>query len=440
MCNRVKRGLGCLLVALGGLASWAGLAARDAEPAKTPDKAAAAPSEPIKPKPLSDNVKKGLAYLISQQRDNGGWGQGGGWRIKQGGGRVEGGQVQDPSDVANTCIATLALLRAGHTPKEGEYARNVARAIDFICSHIEESDQDSLYVTKIRGTQIQSKIGPYADTFLATLVLAELKGKCADDKSEKRLVAALNKTIAKIEKNQQKDGSFAGNQGWASVLSQGLASKGINRAYQAGAAVRAETLERDQKQSVAGLDKKDGTFKPAPAGRIGEAGSAPSDAGVAIYSTSGKTAGITETYNSLKAEEKKNREIAESKTATKEEKAQAERKLMLLRDAEEAQDAAVRGLTARVKDQRFVAGFGSNGGEEFLSFLNISETLLAKGGKEWQEWDKAITDNLNRIQDKDGGWSGHHCITGRTFCTAGALLVLMADRAPIPQIAKGDKK
>ena len=64
--------------------------------------------------------------------------------------------------------------------------------------------------------------------------------------------------------------------------------------------------------------------------------------------------------------------------------------------------------------------------------MNISETLLVKGGKDWEKWDKAVTDNLNRIQDKDGGWSGHHCITGRTFCTAGALLTLMADRAPIP--------
>jgi hypothetical protein len=47
-----------------------------------------------------------------------------------------------------------------------------------------------------------------------------------------------------------------------------------------------------------------------------------------------------------------------------------------------------------------------------------------------------MTETLNRIQDKDGGWSGHHCITGRTFCTATALLVLMADRAPVPLAAK----
>ncbi len=40
--------------------------------------------------------------------------------------------------------------------------------------------------------------------------------------------------------------------------------------------------------------------------------------------------------------------------------------------------------------------------------------------------------NLDRVQNEDGSWSGQHCITGRTFCTAAALLTLMADRAPVP--------
>ena len=65
-----------------------------------------------------------------------------------------------------------------------------------------------------------------------------------------------------------------------------------------------------------------------------------------------------------------------------------------------------------------------------------SEEVLVKGGADWEKWDKAITDTINKAQDKDGGWSGHHCITGRTFCTSGALLVLMADRAPVPVAAK----
>ena len=77
-------------------------------------------------------------------------------------------------------------------------------------------------------------------------------------------------------------------------------------------------------------------------------------------------------------------------------------------------------------------GFGSNGGEEFLSYMLVSETLVVKGGDEWKQWDSAMTRNLGNVQNQDGSWTGHHCITGRTFCTAAALLVLMADRAPTP--------
>jgi hypothetical protein len=466
MKRSVKLRFSFVLAALAGLTALAGLGAKDTETKKEPAKADASKSEsaakvtPVKAKPLSENVKKGLAYLVKQQHENGGWGQGGGWRIgNQGGGRVEGAGVKDPPDVANTCIATLALLRAGNTPKEGEYAKNVAKAIEFICANIEKSDKDSLYVTEIRGTQVQSKIGPFVDTFLSTLVLAELKGK-SDENTEKRLVAALNKTVAKIEKHQKEDGTFAGNHGWATSLSQALCSKGLNRAFQNGAMVSDQAIQRDNKNSVAGLDKKSGDFKAAapaapvagtaPAGPAATArsaaptsaagASAPSDAGVAIYSVSGKTAGLQETYNSLKAQEKKNKDVLESKTTTKEQKERAKAQLDQLKDVQEAQVAATRGLVNQVQDARFVAGFGSNGGEEFLSYMNISETLLVKGGADWAKWDKSVTDNLNRIQDKDGGWSGHHCITGRTFCTSSALLVLLADRAPIPVAVKGQEK
>ena len=44
---------------------------------------------------------------------------------------------------------------------------------------------------------------------------------------------------------------------------------------------------------------------------------------------------------------------------------------------------------------------------------------------------RALTEML-RFQNDDGSWTGHHCITGRTFCTSSALLVLMADRTPVP--------
>ena len=101
-----------------------------------------------------------------------------------------------------------------------------------------------------------------------------------------------------------------------------------------------------------------------------------------------------------------------------------------MKKVDEANDKVQNNLAKSVKDDRFVAGFGNNGGEEFLSFMNISETMVLKGGKDWDDWDAKMVKGLEKAQDKDGSWSGHHCITGKTFCTSGALLVMMADRTP----------
>src|SRR5437762_6673219 len=221
---------------------------------------AAEPEKPVanqqgvKPKTIAEQTQKGLAYLVSQQHADGGWGQGGGWRAASQGGRVEGSEVQDPSDVGNTAVAALALIRAGNTPQQGDYAKNVAKAVDFLAAKIDKVDKESPYVTDVLGTQLQSKIGQYVDTFLAALVLSELKGKMADEISEKRLTAALDRTLAKIEKHQKADGTFAGNAGWASVLSQALCSKAINRAVQNGAEVKLEVLDRDSKLAANGVD------------------------------------------------------------------------------------------------------------------------------------------------------------------------------------------
>ena len=91
------------------------------EPEKPKEQAKAA----VKPKSIAEQTKKGLAYLVSQQQENGGWGQGGGWRSANQG-RVEGGEVQDPPDVGNTAIAALALIRAG-TRRRAESMRRMLR-------------------------------------------------------------------------------------------------------------------------------------------------------------------------------------------------------------------------------------------------------------------------------------------------------------------------
>jgi len=443
------------LAVLGLLCHFTGLNATDkkTEPAAKTEPAPMGTA--VKPKPLSDEVKKGLTWLVQQQKDNGGWGQGGGWRTSGQGGRVEGQEVKDPPDVGNTCFAVLALLRAGNTPKEGPYAKNMAKAIEFICAHVEKSDDKTLYVTDVRDTQLQSKIGPYVDTFLVSMVLSELKGKVPDLKLEKRMLASLNRTVEKMAKHQKADGTFEGNTGWASVLSQGLANKGFARASQAGVALPESTIARVQTQVATNFDAKGGGFRASAGMGLGGVGvgglsgklggvpaatGAPSDAGVGIYTASAYLTNSADVANALRRDEKLAKETLAKKDASKEDKQKAHKTLQDVEQNEKLRHEATAAVVKQLEQPMFVQGFGSNGGEEFLSFMNISEALLLKGGKEWQKWDSDITKSITRVQDKDGSWSGQHCITGKTFCTAGALLVLMADRTPIPVAAKEQPK
>src|SRR5437868_6789946 len=67
----------------------------------------------VEPKPLSPIVKKGLDWLVEHQLPGGGWGEGEESPQMRGSGRNE--ALRDTPNVADTCIAALALIRSGST-------------------------------------------------------------------------------------------------------------------------------------------------------------------------------------------------------------------------------------------------------------------------------------------------------------------------------------
>jgi hypothetical protein len=368
----------------------------------------------VEPKTIDATVKKGLAYLAKHQLKGGGWGQGD-ESVHMGNSMAN---MADSANVADTSMALLAFLRSGNTASKGDYQDEVQRGIAYVVGEIEKSDDDSLFVTSVRGTRVQGKIGQYVDTFSAMMMLTEAQGTMRDGVANAKIDAALKKVVRKVEKNQRDNGSWDDN-GWAPVLSQAIAAKGLNRAAQNGVAVSPAVLDRVEKQ--------------ANQGDMAARGSA----GVGLYGSAASSAGARDSYETkkakvetLKAKKKKYRPDPLNQSPdepTDAEIAAAEA------DADRSFKAAVeteRAMISRLDDSGFIAGFGNNGGEEFLSYLLISETLVQKGGDEWQRWDAAISKLVGKVQNEDGSWSGHHCITGRTFCTAAALLVLMGDRTP----------
>jgi len=406
------------------------------EPAKPVEPAK--PDEPKKPadipppKPLGNEVGKGLAWLAKAQNADGGWGQGGGWRLnRQEGqtGRVEGEAIPDPSDIGNTAIALQAFLRAGTKLDTGEHSQVAAKAAAFLLTQLEADKEDSLFVTTVRDTQLQSKIGVYVDTFLAAQILADLKDRFPAAADEKRRAILLDKVVAKIQKHQKDDGAFAGNNGWASTLSQGICSKALNGAFAAGAKVDLAALEKDHKQNADGLDRASGVVK---AGAV-------ADAGIEIYRYSAKLGGMTGFAQNNATRRTDLEKTVAAPTASEPEKEKAKDELKKIDEADADQQVLLRQVAARAGEKGFVGGFGNNGGEEFISYMNIGEALRAGGGDEWKKWDESMTKTIHGAQNEDGSWTGQHCITGRTFCTASALMVLMTDRAPVvPVVAKNE--
>jgi hypothetical protein len=96
-------------------------------------------------------------------------------------------------------------------------------------------------------------------------------------------------------------------------------------------------------------------------------------------------------------------------------------------------------IKTQLSDPRFITGFGSVGGEEFFSYLSISDSLHRAGGSEWEKWNADMKAKVLQMQNEDGTWAGHHCITGRVAVTSAAILILVADREPAVQLTSAVK-
>jgi hypothetical protein len=120
----------------------------------------------VMPKEVKQPETQGIQWLIKNQLPSGGWGQGE-ESIEMG----RGLELKSAASVADSSIAVLALLRSGSSPKAGPHSAVAAKGVDFILSEIEAADTDSMSVTRVHGTRVQTKLGPYVDTFMASALL-----------------------------------------------------------------------------------------------------------------------------------------------------------------------------------------------------------------------------------------------------------------------------
>jgi hypothetical protein len=278
-------------------------------------------------------------------------------------------------DIGCTAMVGLSMMAQGNTPIEGHRSQQIRKIVNYLLSRVENMPNDD--ITSEMGTQLQNKIGRHAHSFFAALFLAEVLGEGYDPEPVR---AALRKVVAAIVGSQTQDGHW-GNQSWAPTLGTVMGWVALRASHYAGIKVGNSpetTANHLMQQMGTTLAQESGSW---------------------MHTLYKNATGIRVLY-------------------------------AMGKDGEPVAKKAFQDVLGLVK--RDNTAFSQAGGEEFLAFHLITETMLQKGGDDWKTWFTTVRDKLVSVQNADGSWTGHHCITSRTFCTAAAILVLTSPNRYLP--------
>lgn len=359
------------------------------------------------PESVDLSIKKGLDWIDKAQSNDGGWGAG--THSRQ--------DIMDPhavsSDPATTALVAMSLLRTDNSLDKGTYSKNLKRSLEFLLKTTEECPDSQPYLTTLTNTQPQIKLGRNIDVILTAQFFTNmLRYNLNDAGMKKRIEKALDKCVARIEKGQDEDGSWRDG-GWAPVLQSALANNALESADEVGRAVDKKVMDRSRSYQNSNFDVNTNSVVTGKA------------AGVMLY-------GLSSTTRASAKESRRAQDIltkAKNEGKIKDDKVTEENLREAGVDVPEAKQLVTAYSVNKASVQQaqrddVITGFGNNGGEEFMSFLMTGESLVMQGGDDWKKWYDVTTGKLVNIQNGDGSWNGHHCITSPVFCTATCLLIL----------------
>ena len=365
------------------------------------------------------SLDRGLVWMASAQNKDGGWGAG--THARQ--------DVVDPhavsSDPATTSMVGMALLRTG----SGKHKSQLDQAIEYLLTTVEHSSPQALNITEQTGTQIQIKLGQNIDVILTSQFLSNLLDQMDDSPLKERVRKANEVCVKKIQKAQSSDGSIAGS-GWAGVLQSSFAANALESAQEQSidvddkALARAKTFQKNNYNAETGDVKTD------------------MGAGIVLYSVSGSSRASAKEARKVREEvdrAKKDGRLQQNAPASVENLEKIGFKPSESRTYATAYEVYE---SAKIQAQRdeVMNGFGNNGGEEFLSYLQTGEGMVISKDTQWTNWYDNISGRLLKIQNNDGSWNGHHCITSPVFCTATCLLILSVNNDVERLIKHGGEK
>ena len=292
---------------------------------------------------------------------------------KDGGYGVE---IGAKSDIACSAMVGLALMSQGYFPSQLKDEGKIQQKIlDYILKRVATMPQND--ITPETGTQIQRKIGRHAHTFFACLYLSQIYGQTEPHQAT-ITGKALAKLVKVIERAQLNDGSWNSGRSWAPVLGTVMGWESLHGAKSAAIYAK-DRVKKTEKYLIS---------KMKLSGRGGW-----------MHQLYKNVAGIRVSY-------------AMGNENHPKVKASWESVLQLI--------------------NRDNTAFIQAGGEEYLAFHLITECMIQRGGASWKRWYPTVRDKMIDVQNFDGSWQGRHCITSRVFCTACAVLVLVAPNRYLP--------
>lgn len=280
---------------------------------------------------------------------------------------------RDP-ELGCTAMVGMALLAEGNTTHGGPHSRELRRVLHAVLNMVEfrplpnESYENPL---------VRRKIGDHADLFIATLFLTQIYGEAPADQAD--IERMLRKLVNMISAAQGEDGTW-GDDSWAPVLGTVLGWECLRGASSCGLRVHISA-----KRAGEALFKK-----------LRDSGEDPRGMMHAFY----KSASSIRVLHS-----------------------------MGYRDDPVFKKCVERILRVAHSESPL---YTVAGGEEYLAFFFVTECMLQEPDEAWQAWYPEVSKRIVKVQNDDGSWSGHHCITGRTFCTAAALMTIQARNLCLP--------
>jgi len=266
------------------------------------------------------------------------------------------GSMRSSYTCAATALAGLAWLAAGSTPQEGQYARNISAAIEYLL----RASSKNGFISEQGG---YGASGMYGHGY-STQFLAQAHGMIRDEALAARVKDALARAVRSIEGCQNQFG------GWNSTPNGAMTDDGsgaiavmqvtaLRAAESCGVPVRSQVIEKAKKYLLA-MTNDSGWYAYNWHSRGGGSNSI-ATTGAGMYMLGALGLWTDPKY-----------------------------------------DKGIRNIMSRLPSRENDPSFG---GWFAYSIFYASLAIFQHGGPEWARWYPAMADTMMRSQSTDGSWN-----------------------------------